>query len=435
MAKASRPVTTTEPAWKTKWPRNGDLDAWLRCMLTKCDAMADDGEAADRAHLPIEHLAERGHVDEALRHVDRFLRRLSAQSVLETVRMAELGAKIALDAGNLPRMEKYLAAVEATEPYNTRKCDRGFSINSVRKFRANHGLLDPAEAIDDEQRIEASFRRAQREFTAALAARKRKAAQAAVAYMEATAKEPERKWERQQYLREVIEAYAKLGDSAAVERCIRKLDKEDREEILDTYTLMKLGMKPRAITRAKWEIQQELETLATMTNPNIHFPVMAICRALIFLASQGEVATARRWLRRSLQEMPTWPVIEQGWTTSSVYTSFAEAAAALGDQKTADHLMSHALQDGKAEKRTGFRRGAIKAALGVQANRGQLDAAIAEARKMRSPTERRKALGKLLAKAERWKELREVLVQVASPEEAADVCWWIKFELPGGEVK
>jgi hypothetical protein len=43
---------------------------------------------------------------------------------------------------------------------------------------------------------------------------------------------------------------------------------------------------------------------------------------------------------------------------------------------------------------------------------------IAEAHKFRSPTQRRKELGKLLAAAGRWNELREAFGQVASPEEA-----------------
>jgi hypothetical protein len=133
--------------------------------------------------------------------------------------------------------------------------------------------------------------------------------------------------------------------------------------------------------------------------------------------------------------MPTWPVIEQGWTTSSVYTSFAEAAAAVGDSKTAEALTSDALADGKAEKRSGFRRGAVNAALDVKADLGKLDEAIAEARKIRSGVERRKKVARLLAKGARWSELRKTLRDVASPQEAADVCWWIKFELPGGEVK
>ena len=70
-----------------------------------------------------------------------------------------------------------------------------------------------------------------------------------------------------------------------------------------------------------------------------------------------------------------------------------------------------------------------------KANIGRLNEAIDDARKLRSPTQRRKTLATLLAKAKRWGELREVLSQVESPEEAADVVWWIKFELPGGEAR
>src|SRR5687768_5190257 len=114
MARSTR-RSTAGPEWKTKWPRNGDLKTWLRAMIQKCDAIADDETASDKAHLPIEHLAEMGCVAEALRHVNRFLRRLPRQEVLATVRMAELGAKICLDAGDLARMERYLAIAEATQ--------------------------------------------------------------------------------------------------------------------------------------------------------------------------------------------------------------------------------------------------------------------------------------------------------------------------------
>lgn len=340
-----------EPKWKSQWPRSSDLATWFRCMLTKCDAIADDEIAVTEAHLPIESLAELGHVAEALKYVNRFLRRAPKDGALAIVRMARVGAEISLAAGDLPRMEKYLARMAATEPLNTRKCDAGFSINAVREFRAENGLLDPDEAIDDRQRLKAQFRRADRQFAEALAARKRKAATLAVAEMEQVASSHDDPWWRQQWTRLVIERYAALGDSAAVKRSIRKLD------------------------------------------------------------------------------------AELGWTTSAVYTAFAEAAASLGDQETADGLLHDALTDGKSEKRSSWRKGAVGAALDVQADSGRIVDAINEARKIRSPSERRKALGKLFAKERRWKEMRDVLTGVASPEEAADICWWIKFELPGGEVK
>lgn len=423
------------PAWRTKWPRNGDLKAWFRAMIEKCDAISDDEAAADKAHLPIEHLAEVGCVPEALRLVDRFLRRLPREEVLATVRMAELGARICLDGGDLARMEKYLAVAAATEPFNTRKCDKGFSLNSVREFRADNGLLDTADAIDEEQRVEARFERAARQFKQAIAAGEREAARGAVAEMEKTVRDVEKDWRRQAYFYRVIDCHANLKDPQAVKRCLRRLDKDDRDEILDAETLMSLGMTAQAIARARRDIAKELARLREMEDPNIHFPVMALVRTLKFLVERGATDEARRWLRQALKGMPTWPVIEYGWMTSAVYHSLAEAAAKIDGPAVAEDLLKLAMTDARAEKRSGFRKGAVEAVLDLKANTGRLEEAIADARKMRSPTERRKTLAMLLARAKRWGELREVISQVESPEEAADVAWWIKFELPSGEVR
>lgn len=112
--KISKTGKPPQPDWKTKWPRIGDLARWFRYMLQKRDAISDDKSATDWPHLPIEHLAELGHEAEAIRWVNRFLRRLRREKVLRTVRMAKLCAKISLDARNLKRMEKYLAIAEST---------------------------------------------------------------------------------------------------------------------------------------------------------------------------------------------------------------------------------------------------------------------------------------------------------------------------------
>ena len=425
----------TDSTWRTKWPRNGDLKRWFRVMIQKCNAIADHDAAAEKAHLPIEHLAKMGCVSEALRHVDRFLGRLPKQEVLAVVRMAKLGAKISLDARNSTRMEKYLAIAEATEPYNTRKCDKGFSLNSVREFRAHNGLLDPADAIDEKQRVTARFEQAGRQFKQALAAGERDSARMAVAEMERIAREVDKDWLRRSYLRRVIASYAELKNAQAVTRCVGKLDKDDHHEILDAEMLVILGMTAKAIARARQDIAKELQELREMHDPNIHFPVMSIGRSLAFLIQQGEKDEARRLLHRALKEMPTWPVYQYGWVTSSVYHSLAEAMAMIEGPDAADKLLKQAMTDARAEKRSDFGKGAVDAALDLKASIGSLDEAIEDARKLRSPTQRRKKLGTLLAKAKRWKELREVLSQVDSPEEAAEVAWWIKFELPGGEVR
>jgi hypothetical protein len=220
-----------------------------------------------------------------------------------------------------------------------------------------------------------------------------------------------------------------------VKRCLRGFGKGDRHEILDAETLVGLGMKAEAIARARQDIARELEELREMTDPNIHFPVNSIGRSLEFLVEQGAKDEARRWLHRALKQMPTWPVIQYGWLTSAVYHSLAEATAMIDGPAAAENLLKHALTDAEAEPRSDFRQGAVDAALDLKANIGRLGEAIDDARKLRSPTQRRKTLATLLAKAKRWGELREVLSQVESPEEAADVAWWIKFELPGGEVR
>ena len=137
----------------------------------------------------------------------------------------------------------------------------------------------------------------------------------------------------------------------------------------------------------------------------------------------------------SFAPSPTWPAVRSGWTTSAVYHSLAQAMAMIDGPVAAENLLKQVMTDAKAETRSDFRQGAVDAALALKASIGGLDEAIDDARKLRSPTQRRKTLATLLAKAKRWGELREVLSQVESPEEAADVAWWIKFELPGGEVR
>src|SRR5262249_41351366 len=147
--------------------------------------------------------------------------------------------------------------------------------------------LDPADAIDDEQRVTARFQRSARQFKLAVAAGESESAIAAVAEMETVAREVEKEWTRRLYFQTVLGCHADLKGAEAVKRCLRVFDKHDRDEILDAETLLGLGMKAEAVARARRDIQKELKELADMTDPNIHFPVMAISRALEFLVRQG----------------------------------------------------------------------------------------------------------------------------------------------------
>ena len=277
-------------------------------MLQKCEAITDDVAAARKAELPIEHLAKMGHVAEALRYVNRYLRQLPNKKVLATTCMAEVGAKICLDADDLPRMEKYLAAMEATEPFNTRKCDIGFSVNSVRNFRALNGILDPADAIGRGTAGQCSV----------LACHAAVQAGNGGSQAQKTQGLPSLKWRKRPANpmtswidSSIFVAYRLLR---GVEGCRRRQTMhtearpEDRDEVLDASTLMKLGMKSQAISRAKKDIAQKLEKLSEMTDPRYPFPVHSICESLQFLAEHGEKNSAKHWLRRALKEMPTWPV-------------------------------------------------------------------------------------------------------------------------------
>lgn len=422
--------TSAEPAWRTKWPRNGDQKAWLRAMIQKCDAIVDNVAAADKSHLPIQRLAELGEVAEALKHTNRFLRRLSKQNVLATVRLAELAAKICLDANDLSRMEHYLAIAEATEPFNMRKCDKGFSINSVREFRADNGLLDPDEAISEEQRTKARFQRALRLHKQSMKADDRESARLAAAEMEEVARSLEKGWRRRIYFNWVLGCHAALKDCKAVERCLAGFDDDDREKILDSEMLATLGMKQEAIARARRDISLQLDKLRNTRYADIHGSAWAIDMALTFLVAQGEKEEAKRCLDRSLKEMSSWPVVGFGWMTSAVYQHLAHAVALIDGPAAAQDLIENAFIDARSGKRSDFQKGAVGETLDLLATIGRVDQAIEEARKLRSPTQRRKALGKLLAKAKRWRELREVLSQCESPEEAGDVIWWLTFELP-----
>jgi hypothetical protein len=385
--------------------------------------------------LPIGTLAYIGCGKEALRHANRFLRRLFGRDVVATVRMAGLAAEICLEAGDLARMEHYLAIAESTERFNTRKCDKGFSVNWVREFRGQKGLLDPDDAINDEQRNKARFQMAARQYRQALAKGDRETAKVAVAEMERILPDVQPDWLRGFYVQQVVDCFVKLNDSRAVKRCLRGLSEAERDDIFSVDKLADLGLKAEALTRARRDIAQTLQRLRDQSDPNINDPVNLICRSVTFLVKRGEKQEARRWLRRALKELPRWPVIKNSWSSSAMYRSLAEAMATIDGPAAAEELLQRAVADAMSEKRGGFRQAAVGGLLGLKADDGRLDESIEEARKLRSPRERRKTLAPLLAKARRWGELRVVLCQVQSPEEAVELAWSIKFQLPGGAAK
>lgn len=430
------------PKWKTKWPRKGDLRSWMLCMIEKCDAIEDPLDSGLAATPPIRTLAGLGCVEESLKYVNRFLRKQPKDNSFGTSVLSRLGAQICLDSGDRERMETYLH-IAATAPVR-RKCDLGWPEKSVRDFRAHNGILNPADAVGDEQRIEATFERGKRQFNEAWANGQTTQAKSAIAEMERAAKELTDDLDdfmRRYYCYQtLIESYAKLGEGVAIKRCAKSLGGAAEEilekaaEILDYRTLWKIGLKEKAVDRATCEVDDRLQELATMDDPNIHFPINAICAALEFLFEHNKRKLARVWLKKVLSEMGTWPVYEIGWTTAAVYGMLAGIVGKVEGPEAAEELMANARRDANAERRPGWRKGAVAEALTVEADLGRLEDAIARARKIRSRPERRIQVATLLARANRLKELAEVCSEVATPKEAADLCERIKFSLFGPGV-
>ncbi len=102
----------------------------------------------------------------------------------------------------------------------------------------------------------------------------------------------------------------------------------------------------------------------------------------------------------------------------------------IGREAAAQELLQLSLQHAKGDSNNAFKKGAVDEAISAVASAGAADEAIATARKLRSPTERRKQLAKLFARKRDAGKNCAKCQQVTSPEEAADIAWWTKFELP-----
>ncbi len=416
--------------WRGHWPADGSVRDWMLALVCVCEAIPDQAMGAERAHLPIGTLARIGEVDKALSHVDAQLQRLKPSSVLEVVRMAKLGAEICLDAGKLKEMEHYLAIAAATEPFNTRKGDRGFSLDAVRKFRAWKGILDPSDAVGDEEITLATFQRAGRAFRGSLDAGDKAAARSAAETMVRVAAEERDEWRRTDYLKRAIAAFADLEDVAAVRRHLDLIDPDDRARAIKTEVLVRLGIEAEALPRLRESLKRSLAAAADPSDPNTHIPVSEFVSCLVALSALGARDEAREWFRQALVNHEKWTTPEAGWSSTAIANALAEAASALGETVIARQLLEEAMGEAKQERRSAWRSPSIESVLRSPANAGMTQAAIDEARRIRSPKGRRKALACLLTESQRWEELREVLDSIDSAEEASDVVWWLHFKLP-----
>jgi len=422
--------------WQTSWPATQDLRAWFLCGIQKCAANPKPQEGASDAHLPIKALAELGHTDEALKHLQKFLKRLPKNDSFESTRLAELGAEICLEAGDMLGMEEYLELVRSADDRVTRKIDKGFGSKVAHDFRVSHGLLAPGDlSPDHEDYLKSIFYYHVRQLSIAWRTKKTAQLKKEFANLNEAIQREKPGWRKSMWTKRVIRMAHELSNPEAIKQLIEQIPAQERNERIGYDVYAKIGMKKEATKFAEQEIEKNIEELLTMQDPNIHFPINSITRALTCLLELGEKKLAAKLFKKVAESAADWSCVIKGWTTTAVLTEFVPIVEQLEGKEAAQELAVLAVQHASQEPHPGFKRGAQSTALAASASVHPLDHAIEQARKLRSPSQKRMELGKLLARAGRWKELKEVLSTVASPHEAAEIAWWIKFELPGGAVE
>lgn len=402
-------------------------------MIEKCRAIKKVADGATEAHLPIETLAVAGEPTEAQAQVERFLEALPDKEVVGIVRMAQLGAKICIEHADAEGIEKFLTIAEGTEKDLDQE-DKGFAINSVREFRTENGLVDPGECETEEDRRELRYTKAVWSLYRAVQ-RNENAVGEALAEMKDAALDlmaDSEFWGKLRF-QKVVRCYVRFGEPKEAQQCLETLAEEDRAEVLDRDLLARLGMKAEAVARAQEDIEEELRKLSNDAELNLHTSTRNLRSAMQFLVEQGKQESAKELFDRTVTEMPKWSAIALGWMTSAVYRDLAEVASLVGEEEGAKFFLMQAAVDSGVEPDDEFAQYALGETIELESRVGDFEKALAKARKIRSATERRMRLSELLARAGRWEEVAEVLEEASSPNEAAELCWRIKFQLPEGE--
>lgn len=421
--------------WQTNWPATPDLRAWFLCGLQKCAANPNPEEASIDAHLPIKALAQLGHTSEALKHLQKFLKRLPKTTIVELTQLARLGAEICLDAEDMEGMERYLELLRSTDSRVTRKADKGFGSKCVHSFRVDHGLYTPGDlGPDHEDYIQSIFYFHIRQLGLARKNKQSSQIKREFANLNETIKREKPGWRKSMWTKRVIRLAHEMSHPGVIRQLIEQIPVHERNKRIGFEVYAMIGKKQEAAEFAQQEIEEKIDELLTMQDPNIHFPINSITRALACLLEIGEKRLAAELFQKVAESATKWSCVIKGWTTTAVLAEFVPIVEQIEGKEAAQELAALAIQHASQEPHKGFKRGAQATALAAAATVNALDQAIEQARKIRSPSQKRLELGKLLARAGRWKELKEVLSTVGSPHEAARIAWWIKFELPGGEV-
>lgn len=267
-------------------------------------------------------LADLGHTKEALKYVRAFLKRLprTDEYSVEILRMAELGALICMMDDDSAGREKFLTIATKCDTLVKRECDLNWASQSVREFRINQGLLDPADA-NDKERLDATFNFSKRILRDALKRADRATARKMLEKMLNCINELRRvAWKKSQWLLEAIPLANSLGAQKHVTALIESLPANQRKQ-LGYELLAEARLKQDAIACAVAELNENLRELKTMDDPNIHFPVMNIGRALTFLIEIKEKELARLWFGKVASSAKSWKCVVRGWVTSAVLSN------------------------------------------------------------------------------------------------------------------
>src|SRR6185436_15601063 len=197
---------------KTGWPRGGEIKQWMRCLLRRAGAIDELTDRVKYTSLAIEELSKRGCLDEAVRELERLLRSLPGDDGFHHVQVLELGAQIHLDAGKMRKMEEYLQRILATKPLHTRPSAKGWEVQVVREFKVFHGLLDPSEASNEEERVEATFNMSMRRTDALIDKNDKAAAKVELARVKKIVPRMAEDWQQRNSYEALLDRYMKLKD-------------------------------------------------------------------------------------------------------------------------------------------------------------------------------------------------------------------------------
>lgn len=423
MAKKKPGKKKPPPPWARDWPRCGDVGAWMDALLAVAEHVLNPDERFSASQHAIRELAALNEVDAAISYVHETVSKLSPADAAARVSWHLLAAELHFVGCRLEAMEASLAKAEAAIPDFKKKSDAQWKIDAIRRFRWMHGLLDPSNAKDEDERMKAAVRR-----ETSLARRAANSPQERAQHVEVAnaiiAQMPD--WGIRQERAELLLTLFEIGDKAAAEQLLLIDDTADKRTRIGTHVLIRVGEYLRAIRRIEVVIRESLAELRG-GSINAHFPAMAIERAITELIEIGEKVRARSLLREVLGEGESWILQNRGAFSSAVFRSLAKATLLVEGPKPARRLLDLAMADAQDDSPSGWRTSAIRENLELLVELAPPEEAINVAKTIRSHKDRRRILAPLLARAERWNELHEVINSAADAKEAADIIWWTKF--------